>query len=275
MPPSHPSKTRALVGSSKEEVPSLLCPLVASLVLKALADHGAVSIALSGGSLPGFLGGLSNAFDDDAQAQWTKWHVFLADERCVTEDDDDSNMKALKAEFLSKVKIPESQIYSIDYALLQDDTAKVASEYESRLVKSLNEHTNGLLDIAVLGFGPDGHTCSLFPDHPLVVGDQSADTWVASIEDSPKPPPKRITLTLPVLQSKTNDIIVCGAGGSKQPIISKVFKSVKKLEDGSYEASMTVPPPFPCAMGIPKSSFTWVLDNDALGNESDLGESKL
>jgi 6-phosphogluconolactonase len=262
---------KVLVAPSKADVASFLCPLVATLALQAMKDHGAVSIALSGGSLPSFLAALPEAFKG-ADPQWSKWYVFLADERCVPEEDDDSNMKALKDFFLSKVGIPEAQVYGINQDLLQDTAAAMASDYQSRLVSSLKDHTNGKLDIAVLGFGPDGHTCSLFPNHKLVGGDQPSETWVAAIEDSPKPPPKRITLTLPALNENTENVILCGAGGSKQPIIAKVFKSIKKLSgEGEYEATMAIPPPYPCAMVAPKSSLTWVLDQDALGDESNLG----
>lgn len=265
---------KVLVAPSKRDVASFLCPLVATLALQALKDHGAVSIALSGGSLPSFLASLPDAFQGE-DPQWAKWHVFLADERCVREDDDDSNLKALQEIFLSKVGIPKDQVYGINQDVL-NDTDAVASDYQARLISGLKEHTNGKLDIAVLGFGPDGHTCSLFPNHKLVIGDQPPEVWVAAIEDSPKPPPKRITLTYPVLNKRTDHIIVCGAGGSKEPITSKVFASLRELTaDGEYEVTMASPPPFPCAMVTPTLSLTWVLDKDALGDESKLMESGL
>lgn len=171
---------KVLVAPSKAEVPSVLCPPIVEMAQAALADHGAVSIALSGGSLPSFLASLASHESD-----YTKWHVFLADERCVPEDHEDSNTKALLDKFLSKVPIPASQIYKINQTHVgtPSDSAAIAKDYQDILIKALEEHTKGRLDVAVLGFGPDGHTCSLFPNHALIQPNQPSHVWVAPIDD--------------------------------------------------------------------------------------------
>mmetsp|Transcript_18654 Transcript_18654/g.46305 ORF Transcript_18654/g.46305 Transcript_18654/m.46305 type:complete len:278 (-) Transcript_18654:1171-2004(-) len=276
-----PSST-LLVSPSKAELPPVLCDSIVGLASEAISKNGMFSIALSGGSLPKFLGALPDAFGKKGlDPKWDSWHVFLADERCVPVDHEDSNLKSINENFLDKVGIPKTQIYGIDAELTaqlegidngSNTTEQIAVEYEKIIRKVLP--APHVLDLAVLGFGPDGHTCSLFPGHALLELKDKAK-FVASIVDSPKPPPRRITLTLEFLNQHTNHIIVCGAGASKNPIITAVFELNPEdtLTDTgaclSLSPKMTSPPPYPCSMVTPKESLTWVVDADAMAGESE------
>ena len=63
--------------------------------------------------------------------------------------------------------------------------------------------------------GPDGHTCSLFPNHPAL---DLTDQLIVSVLDSPKPPPQRVTFTYKLLHNATN-VIFLATGKSKQHIV--------------------------------------------------------
>jgi 6-phosphogluconolactonase len=262
-----------LVAPSKETVPTLLVETITKICAAAIRTRGAFTIALSGGSLANFLAVTDVVFQAcGVDPKYECWHVLLADERCVPIDDPDSNLGSLQEHMLSKIPIPQGQIHGINQEKLNDSTDSIAHDYETILKKVL-QVSGGFLDLAVLGFGPDGHTCSLFPGHSLLM---ESKKLVAGIDDSPKPPPKRITVTYVVLNSMTRHVIFCGAGNSKSPILRQIFSTValhnfEGKESKLYRVTMAVPPPFPCAMVSPNTpdqpdsnTVTWIVDAEAL-----------
>lgn len=252
-----------VVAPSKADVPGALNPLIAKVCQEAIAARGVFTVALSGGSLPSFLSSIKESFGD-ADPKFDAWHVILADERCVVSTDADSNLGALQEKLFSNIDVPASQVYGINESLL-GASAAVAADYQ-QVVETVLAKSGNHLDLAVLGFGPDGHTCSLFPGHALLM---EMTKKVASIDDSPKPPPQRITLTYPVLNDTTRHVIFCGAGGSKAPILKEIFTKVVNSKDGGggdYKVEMKEPYPFPCGGVLPKGdgTLTYVVDQDAM-----------
>jgi 6-phosphogluconolactonase len=148
--------------------------------------------------------------------------VFFADERAVPLDSEDSNYKVCNEHFFSKVPLPAKNIHHIDESLISDPQ-ELADSYEQELVKVFANKSTvkiPLFDLLLLGMGPDGHTCSLFPGHALL---NETNGWVAPVTDSPKPPPNRITLTLPVV-THAHRIAFVVAGAEKKEILKTVME---------------------------------------------------
>ena len=161
--------------------------------------HNAFKVAVSGGSLPKTLAkALLAPSDENGSVDFSKWEIFFADERAVPLDHEDSNYKLLKEELLDKIpaSLGKPTVHNIDVQYM-DDVQEMADQYQDVLMKSFAAKDSvkiPIFDLLLLGCGPDGHTCSLFPNHEIL---RESDAWVAPVEDNPNPPPKRITLTLP------------------------------------------------------------------------------
>lgn len=156
------------------------------------------SCALSGGATALiFLGALRNANVD-----WKKITLFWADERAVPVDDPESNFGLAERMLLAPLgaKAPRAIRMPAEVNL-----AQAAVWYDDALGTELN---NGPLDLALLGVGEDGHVCSLFPGHKALMQDELR---TVAIEDAPKPPARRLSLTLRyVLQTKKIWLVVVG-----------------------------------------------------------------
>ncbi|VDK81047.1 unnamed protein product [Litomosoides sigmodontis] len=209
------------------------------ILKKAITERDAAKIALSGGSMPPMVAPLLARLKD---IDWSKVRIFVADERMVPLSDNDSNTGAY-----TKV-LPSDIIQSfVSYGPV-DNTALCAKNYEAQIYRCTTETDEGwpVFDLLLLGIGPDGHTCSLFPGHAVL---KENVKWVAEVEDSPKPPPRRITLTLPVINHARYVAFIC-TGKNKGKLIREIIDD----QNSSY----------PAAMVKPKSGKTfWFLDKEA------------
>ena len=178
-----------------------------------------------------------------AGVDYSSWHVFFADERVVPLDHEDSNFKACDEVFFSKAGIAREQIYTVDATLSAEDAA---AAYTKQLEAVFGTDSMPSFDLVLLGMGPDGHTASLFPGHALL---EVRDRWVASIEDSPKLPPKRITLTYPVLNTAQNVYFVCTGAGKAENLAIALGASEGSVPAGEVKPS--------------SGNLVWFVDDDA------------
>jgi 6-phosphogluconolactonase len=178
---------------------------------EAIARRGIFSLALPGGSVA------TSCFPALANLPlpWRDVHFFWADERAVPASDPESNAGLADRLWLTPARVPAASIHRMP-ADATDLTA-AADAYTSELTHVLG--ADAVLDLALLGMGPDGHIASLFPGHPLLA---ERERLVAPVIDSPKPPPRRLTLTMPVL-AKARRVIVVAFGSSKAQVLAQAL----------------------------------------------------
>ena len=133
--------------------------------------------------------------------------MFWTDERAVSPSDPQSNYRLAWQLWLQHVEIPAAGIHRMPADTVDLDRAAAAYDVDLRL--TLGDPP--ALDLLLLGVGPDGHVCSLFPGHPAL---NEQTRYAVAVGDAPKPPPRRITLTLPAIRA-ARAIIVCAFGEEK------------------------------------------------------------
>ncbi|WAS93752.1 6-phosphogluconolactonase [Nannocystis punicea] len=171
------------------------------------AQRGACRLAIPGGSA---LAVLPHVLKDLPQGTWSRVHLTWVDERCVAASDPDSNRGAWQ-----RLGLPPP---AAALPLWADGDVGPEAAVE-RFGREFARGFAGGLDAALLGLGEDGHVASLFPGH-AALGVAGAAVFVA---DSPKPPPRRMSLTLPVLRA-TPLAVMMAAGAGKRAALRRVIR---------------------------------------------------
>ena len=151
-----------------------------------------------------------------ARVDWSRTDFFWCDERAVPPSDPESNFGAALRLWLEPAAVPAESIHRMNAD--EPDIERAAAAYAEEMTRILG--TPPCLDVVLLGMGPDGHICSLFPGHPLL---QERERLVAFITDSPKHPPRRLTLTLPVVED-AGLLVVAAFGATKAGIVGAALQ---------------------------------------------------
>jgi 6-phosphogluconolactonase len=173
--------------------------------------RGIAHMALSGGTTP------RRTYELLAQEpiDRTGVEVWFADERCVAPDDEESNYKLAADTLLAGARIPPERIHRMQGELGPEEGAR-------QYALELSEHAPSgagsppVLDLVVLGIGPDGHIASLFPGAATL--DAGEHALCLGVRDSPKPPPERITLSLAVLRAAGRCLLLATGAGKSDAI---------------------------------------------------------
>lgn len=198
---------------------------ITRLLATALAARGIAHLSLAGGTTPRIA---YNALPE-LVASWEGVNLWFGDERCVPPEDPDSNYRMVAESLLADERTAAAVVHRIRGELGPEPAAQ---EYSAALGAGVAAGDDGVpvLDVSLLGLGEDGHTASLFPGHPEL---RATGAFALPVHDAPKPPPERVTLSLPVLRAARRTLLLT-PGAGKREALAKLLRG----PDPSVPASL-------------------------------------
>lgn len=219
-------------------------------VVDAQAAHGSASIVLTGGGI-----GIATLREVAASPardaiDWDAIDIWWGDERFLPADDPERNDTQARDALLNHVDVDESRVHPMAASdgAFGDDVDAAAEQYADELAKASRPEDHGpvpTFDVLLLGVGPEGHIASLFPGNPALYDERS----VVPVRSSPKPPPTRLSLSLPSINA-AREVWLVAAGEEKAAAARMALSGAG-------------PNAVPAAGAHGKSRTLWLLDRAA------------
>lgn len=203
---------------------------VVTTLLHAQRDQRRASLVLTGGGILEQVFRSLAALPARDAVDWSRVDVFWGDERFVAADSDERNDKPAFALLLDHLPLEPSRIFRMPPADSPGDSADAAADsYAATLARVAQQGQGGRVphfDVVLLGVGPDGHCCSLFPEHPGVYEDEA---YVIGVHNAPKPPPTRLSLTFRAL-AEAEEIWFVVAGTGKAEAVAMALGGTGRVQ---------------------------------------------
>jgi len=205
-----------------------------ALAAKAWHEDRAFTVALSGGSTPKALYLVLASEPYRTQVDWSKIEFFFGDERGVPPDHPDSNYRLANESLFRPARVVSGRIHRMKGEM---ENLSAAAELYARELRVLATDDFPHFDLVLLGLGTDGHTASLFPHSEAL---QERTRWVLPLLEAPRPPRRRLTLTMPVLNA-ARQVIFLVSGEKKARAVREVLQGMAPADD--YPAKLVHPGP--------------------------------
>lgn len=236
--------------------PDELAAAVAARLLTRMVDvqsaRGEASLVLTGGSIARKV--LEAVRDSPARGavDWPRLDVWWGDERFLPAGDAERNETLAREALLDHVPVDAARVHPMPPSDGPDgdDPEAAAARYSGELAGAARPEDHGpspSFDVTLLGVGPDGHIASLFPGLPAVYDERP----VVAVRGSPKPPPTRISLTVPTIQ-RSREVWVVVAGEDKAKAVTLALSGAG-------------PTQVPAAAASGRDRTLWMLDRAAAG----------
>ena len=237
------SETLVVVVPDADILAASVAARLAVAIIDAQAERGSASIVLTGGRIAAKVLRALKDLPAAAAIDWPHVDLWWGDERFLPAGHPDRNETQAREALLDALPLDPSRVHPMPPSDGPDgdDAEAAAVRYARELV------TGGAdlppFDVLMLGVGEDGHVASLFPEHPVL--NETGTT--AAVHDSPKPPPTRVTLTMPTIQT-ADEVWLIAAGPDKGASVGAALNGNKAL-------------PAAHATGVAKT--LWLLDRAA------------
>ncbi|MBL7256695.1 6-phosphogluconolactonase [Paractinoplanes lichenicola] len=219
------SKTLVVVVPDVDTLAATVASRLVAKIVDAQAERGSAGVVLTGGRIAKRVLAALPGLPEAAAVNWSQVDLYWGDERFLPAGDPERNETQAREALLDALPLDPARVHAMPAADGPDgeDAEAAAARYAQEL------HLGGAdlppFDVLMLGVGEDGHVASLFPEHPVL--NETAST-TAAVHNSPKPPPTRITLTMPAIQS-AYEVWLIAAGPDKSDAIGRALNGDKLL----------------------------------------------
>ena len=257
---SGPESPEVIVHRDGELLAKAVAARLVTRLVDAVAARGTGSLVLTGGGIgTAVLSELAAAPARDA-VDWRHLEVWWGDERFVPSGDQERNETGARAALLDHVDVDPARVYPMPPSDGPDgaDPDAAAARYATWLKEAAAPEDHGAVpsvpedhglvpsfDVLLLGIGPEGHIASLFPGMPALYDERS----VVAVRNSPKPPPTRLSLTLPSINA-AKEVWILASGKEKAGAVALAL-------------SGTGPVQVPAAGAHGRQRTLFLLDSDA------------
>jgi 6-phosphogluconolactonase len=217
------------VARGGEALARLAAGAIAERLVRAVAARGRCALCLAGGSTPRRAYELLAAPPAGPALPWGAVQILFGDERCVPPGDSDSNYRLAREALLDRLPVAPARVHRVRGEDPDPEAAAAAYEAELRGALGVPPGHPPVLDVAILGMGPDGHVASLFPGDPAL---DEPGRLVRAVVVAAKAPPRRITLTLPMLNAARRVIFLVAGAEKAGPVAAVLSGEGRHLPAG-------------------------------------------
>lgn len=245
------STPQVVVHRDKELMAQAAAARLITRIVDAQAARGSASVVLTGGrNGNGLLAALATAPARDA-VDWSRLDLWWGDERFLPDGHPDRNETQAREALLDAVDLDPARVHAMPPSggAYGNDADAAAEAYAAELAAAARPEDHGPVpsfDVLLLGVGPDTHVASLFPELP---GVRETERTVVGVHGAPKPPPTRVSLTLPAIRA-AQEVWLLAAGSDKANAVALALGGAGEIQA-------------PAAGAYGRRRTLWLLDQSA------------